>query len=175
MPVPALPADPSDGQVAPASWGDAVRDLLNFHNNVPACRLYRATDQTITNNDATQWISFSNERYDTDNMWAAGSPTIITINTAGLYLFTCRVFFVVNGTGIRELVLNHSVDGNIDYDTQPAPSATQGMMLSVATVWKCAAATTVRVRAFQNSGAGLNIARFANWSQEFTATWLGNG
>ena len=52
---------------------------------------------------------FSNEILDTDNMWNVGSPTVLTINTAGTYVvsFQCSTNMINTNTSHKgEILLN---------------------------------------------------------------------
>jgi hypothetical protein len=64
-------------------------------------KVYRSTDQSIPNSADTS-ISFSTETTDTNNMWVVGSPTILTIPYAGLYVFGGHLSYAANATGRRE-------------------------------------------------------------------------
>ena len=82
----------------------------NINNLIvpPAVRVVRTTAFTPTSGVNITWSSAG---YDTDSMFAAGSPTILTVNTSGLYVATFSgylsaatslvnpvAFIVVNGT-----------------------------------------------------------------------------
>jgi len=58
--------------------------------NVMGCTLRRASNQTL--NDATDTtISWDTEVVDTDALWDAGTPTVITIPETGLWAITFHV------------------------------------------------------------------------------------
>jgi hypothetical protein len=172
-----LPADPTAGAVAPASWGDDVRNALNFLANPPACRAYHSTTQTATNNAGTQMV-FNSERFDTDNMHSTVSNTgRITINTAGLYFVSANVSLagdndytmvwidirLSGGTVIARTGFNQAVSNSF-----PA----QGMSFNVSTAWKFAAAEYVDLGVFQiNTSAANNVVNGA----ELSAVWIGTG
>jgi hypothetical protein len=62
--------------------GTAVNNLV-----VPAsCQLVRTSD--LTSYTSQTDVTFSSASWDTDSMFNAGTPTRITINTAGLYVVT---------------------------------------------------------------------------------------
>ena len=48
-----LPSDPVSGQIASVTWGDAVRDALNYLANKPSCRVYHNATQSLTDSADT--------------------------------------------------------------------------------------------------------------------------
>lgn len=174
-----LPDDPVSGQIAPVTWGDAVRDALNYLANPPACRVYHNTTQAYADaTEATQ--AFNSERWDTDGMHSTSVDTgRITIRTAGLYIvgFTGSfdagndyvntfAFLRVNGTTYVQLgAEGRSIVG------------ISAQQVSVHTVYRFAVNDYIEVRALQNNSAGAsrNMTSGGNFSPEFYATWIGLG
>lgn len=70
----------------------AVNNLV-----VPAsAEVYRSSNQTgYTSGSAITWQATN---WDTDTMWSAGSPTILTVNTAGIYVVTFEGLFTATAT-----------------------------------------------------------------------------
>lgn len=175
-----LPSDPVTGQIAPVTWGDAVRDALNYLANPPACRVYNNAALSHTSTGNWQVLSgLNSERYDTDTMHSTVTNTgRITINTAGVYeLFGC-IEFAANATGIRgiRLAINgNTATGDIASNYWPSNGAVIGTALSISSIWKFAVGEYVEVAAFQNSGGNLAIQRLDSASPEFAATWIGLG
>ncbi len=79
-----------------------VRDNTNFLHSPPGCLATRSTTQSITNATPAAVSFTGTDVYDSDAMHdPAGAPTLITINTSGMYLFWSAVEFTGNATGLR--------------------------------------------------------------------------
>lgn len=174
-----LPSDPVTGATAPVTWGDAVRDGLNYLANPPACRAYHNTTQSLTDNTETT-VLFNAERYDTDTMHSTSTNTgRITFNTAGLYV----VGFLIEVAAAADYTLCYTslrLNGTTPLfeDVSYAdPVAAANVHLGGTTVYKFAAADYVEIRAYQDNtaNAARNITNAANRSPEFWATWIGLG
>lgn len=68
------------------------------------CLLRRTSAQSINNNTQTL-ISFSDEVFDNNSYWAAGSPTVINLPTTGFYRLTGSVTWKADGTGDRAVYI----------------------------------------------------------------------
>lgn len=66
---------------------------------VPQVKL-KVSGQSIPNSTNTL-ISWSSAVSNTDTMWASGTPTQITVQTAGTYVVTINIGWASNGTGFR--------------------------------------------------------------------------
>lgn len=62
----------------------------------PHAKITRVTNQSIATNSSGSKITFTASSWDTDSMWNGGSPTQLTINTAGLYAITAEVLLTSN-------------------------------------------------------------------------------
>lgn len=153
-------------------WGGNV----SFLANPPACRVFNSAVIGLTSGTPAA-LTFDSERYDTDGtMHSTASLTgRITFNTAGLYLVIADVSFTSNATGVRAVDLRVNGATFISSVLVPAASGDSTRIVN-STVWKFAAADYVEVMAYQNSGTTpLNILVTANYSPEFSATWIGLG
>jgi len=174
-----LPSDPVAGATAPASWGDAVRDALNFLANRPACRLTNSTPTPLPHGVVTD-LPFNTERYDTDGMHSTTTNTHrIRFNTAGLYLVVGQVTIQQNATGSRALNMDLrgpvSPAATIASVLHTAGSAGFSKRLIVSTVWKFLIGDEVSIAAFQDSGVTLNAEPADAFGYELSATWIGTG
>lgn len=81
-------------------WDTYIKDNINFLAVPPMVRAVRTTDAAYTSNTAFtfQSVASGDKGFDTDVMFAAGSPTRITIKTAGIYSVTFG--FYVTGTSV---------------------------------------------------------------------------
>lgn len=155
--------NPSTGAVAPAAWGDTLRDCLEFLIDPPACSVFHNTTQSVSSGSGTI-LNANSETADNDAMHSTVSNTSrITINTAGRYQFQANVQFAGNVTGYRQI--QFQVNGATVFATD--------RMISVGsndTIFSCVAFRTlivgdyVEVNVFQNSGSSLNVTL-----NEFTA------
>ena len=177
-----LPSDPSPGNVAPASWGDAVRAGLNYLANPPACRVWHNTTQSIPHAASTGLV-FNSERYDTDSMHSTSSNTgRITFNTAGLYLvqFHAQMQTAADYTLVEFFIrLNASpIICLATIGTHASP--TDGPAQSVSAVYKFAVGDWIQPHIFQvNSAAAARLVNAGTavnqFMAEFSATWVGLG
>lgn len=168
-----LPSDPSPGNVAPASWGDAVRAGLNYLANPPACRVYNSAALAVAHGVSTV-LTFNSERFDTDSMHSTSVNTgRITINTAGVYQVAAMTEWQANVTGIRQLMIR--LNGTTWIVGSSAKGDAASSPLSVSTIEKFVAGDYLEVLGWQNSGASVNVLRNANQSPEFAAAWIGLG
>jgi hypothetical protein len=85
--------NPSTGTVPPASWGDQIRDNLEFLVDPPACSISQSSSQTVASATTVVMGTTSLENYDNDAMHNDSSNrSRITVNTAGRYLAMATVF-----------------------------------------------------------------------------------
>lgn len=73
--------NPSAGATILSAWGDQARDNFEAMRNPPR-GYWNNGFQNISNNTTTT-VTWANEVYDTDTMWASGNN--IDINTAGYW------------------------------------------------------------------------------------------
>jgi hypothetical protein len=108
--------NPSTGAVAPAAWGDVIRDDLEALADPPQCSVFASVAQTITNNTLTL-LTANSENYDTDAIHSTVTNTSrMTINTAGRYsVEACINWQAINLEDIP-LLLNFLVDGTTGYN-----------------------------------------------------------
>ena len=65
-------ADGIDDEIDAMPGSFAADSIDPSQVDAPGCRVYRATDQTGIVTATWTAVSFSNERYDPDNMWTSG-------------------------------------------------------------------------------------------------------
>jgi hypothetical protein len=166
--------NPATGSVAPASWGDDVRNgLVYLATDRPRCRVYNSANFSVPNTTPTA-ITFDSERFDTGGMHSTSSNTSrITVPSGegGVYLVGGHVRFAANATGVRaaEIMLNGATIiamQQVDIDSA-VPH-----IFSIATLYTLAAADYVELFCVQTSGAALNAEVIGNYSPEFWAIWM---
>jgi hypothetical protein len=148
--------NPATGTVAPAAWGDQVRDNFEFLINPPACSVSSNDDQVFLANDTTTVVPAPNESFDNDGMHSTVSNTSrITIQTAGRYLFMATARFDSNGSGgMRRVSL--LVNGTSSYGgMQIIGAANDPVRIQATRALVLSAGEYVETTAWQNSGSGL--------------------
>jgi hypothetical protein len=136
------------------------------------CRVYRATTQAIPTATDTL-ISFSTERWDTDNCWALSpNPTRLVATTAGKYEIGAMITFAPDATGQRAVILRVS---NAFFAAQGFQNATGGSLgtgLCVATVVDLAANDYLEVIVYQNRGSDLNVEAGDGTNRQKCEAWI---
>lgn len=67
---------------------------------VPTVSLIRSTSQAVPLSTWTS-ISWSSAKWNADNMWASGAPTLISFKSPGRYSFWCGIQFASSAVGLR--------------------------------------------------------------------------
>jgi len=158
--------NPATGTVAPASWGDAIRDALEFLIDPPSCSVFNSAALSVANNTITN-LTANSELFDNNGMHSTVTNTDrITAVTAGRYLFFATVTFANNATGAR--LLQFQKNGTTAYNvTQGPPVSGRDTDFSGVRAIDMVAGDYVVVQVRQESGAALNVTL-----KEFGATYL---
>lgn len=168
------PGAVTTGTTITSTWGNAVRNAEQYLANPPACRVYHNAAQSHTTGTEIS-LAFNSERFDTDSMHdPVTNNSRITFTTAGLYQITGCLEWTANTTGLRYAVIRLNGVTNLCVVTNNASSSLTTDIV-VSTLWKAAAGDYVELRAWQNSGATLNIAAGIASTPEFMAVWVGLG
>jgi hypothetical protein len=169
------PGDVLRANSGTAAYNGVITNVNNYRVP-PMCRVHRAAALSHTSNGNFQAISFDTETFtQTDSgMWAVGTPTRITIQTAGLYLITGSFELANNATGVRggDLILNGTT--RLSYSFVTASNGSFGSAFALAATYSLAVGNYVEMRAYQNSGG--NLAYGTQDTGQFfhlSATWLG--
>lgn len=151
-------------------WADGVdEDIAALQVDAPGCRVYRATDQTGIVTATWTAVSFSNERYDPDNMWTSGAN--ITIPKTGVYSLWANIKWDTDTTGNRYAYIGGSTAGTVAL-THAARSASESQIVS--SIAKLTAGEVVALYVFQDSGADRSLLSGAPF-QEFAVQYIGTG
>lgn len=103
--------NPTTGAVAPAAWGDVIRDDLEALADPPQCSVRSTVAQAISTNTLTV-LTANTEFYDTDAMHSTISNTSrITANTAGRYSAEACINWQAINLADIPLLLNFLVNG----------------------------------------------------------------
>lgn len=162
--------NPATGTAAPASWGDQVRDNLEFLIDPPSCAVYNSAVQSVSNNTLTTMTADS-ELYDNDSMHSTVTNTArITAQTAGRYLFSATVEHAGSASPAGYRQGNFTVNGTTHEFGMIVPavaSASIQTTLSWTRSLLLSASDYVEVTVRQTNGAALDV-----WLLEFSATYL---
>lgn len=166
----------SPGDILTAATMNDVGTNLDNQRVKPMVEVRRTTTQSTPN---SQWAYTSYDAsaaiFDTDSMWDSGNPTYITIQTAGVYLFSVQTCWATNTSGSRFVVIhkNSATPGDATYFAYSnlLPNTISDQTLAVSAVHQCAVSDKIAVGVYQNSGGSLNLA--LNPYQALRAVWLG--
>lgn len=159
--------NPATGTIPPASWGDQVRDNLEFLIDPPACSVYGSAAQSIADSTTTVLLANS-ENFDNASMHSTSSNTgRITGTTAGRFLVFSTVQFDANATGVRNL--SFLVNGTTTVQCMQVLSGTavSSIVLTATRALTLAAGDYVECRGRQTSGGSLGVTLL-----EFGVTYL---
>lgn len=154
------------------AWNNQATNVNNYRVP-PMCRVQLSGNQSIANS-TTKDLSFGTESVDTDGMFTATS-SVITIQTAGIYLIAANVIFSPNAGGVRQVVITRNdvadATNNVIAGAFGAGSSTTNNSFSLASAMSLSVNDTLRLNVFQNTGGALNV--LAGDYTFLSATWLG--
>lgn len=151
--------DPATNTAPPASWGDQVRENLQFLANPPMAKV-RSTG-TVSLTSAT-WtiITFNTEDWDTDTLHSTSTNTgRMTATTAGVYHFQGAIRFGANATGSRGAALRKNGTGSgLPTDSNPLiqAAATGPTIVPVTNDIRLSVGDWVELIGYQSSGGALS-------------------
>jgi hypothetical protein len=151
--------NPATGTVAPAAWGDQVRDNDEFLIDPPAVSIFESSAQTVNNVTTTALIS-NEENYDNNAMHSSVTNTSrLTAQTAGRYLVWARILFAASTAGTYRQ-LSFRVNGTTEYLGMIVPfvnDASVSTLLSSSATVVLAATDYVECMARHNVNPSLNV------------------
>lgn len=159
------------GDVYTAAAHNIIATDVNNLIVPPACRLIRATNQTIANNTDTI-ISMSSAEYDTDSMATTGASSRITISTPGIYLITYEVKWTTGGTFGRIAFVGKNGTSLHLADARVTPT-TGALFISSSAVASLIATDFLVPYVYQASGGNVDMTTDNGYSCALTATWIG--
>jgi hypothetical protein len=125
------------------SWGTPAAPSFS------GARVYRATDQTITNAGPAD-ISFSDEHFDVGGYWAIGDPTKLVAPTDGYYLIGGQILWDSNTTAVRATYIEVDDTTYIASVSQAAASVAN-MQQNISALYFLAAGSYVKLVVNQTS------------------------
>ena len=158
--------NPATGTVAPAAWGDQVRDNDEFLIDPPVCSVKATVAQSIATGTTTVLVA-GTEVFDNDGMHSTVSNTSrITIQTDGRYLVLATVRFIANATGVRFAEFRRN-GATLDTIATSVGIGTLETVISGSRAFVLTAGEYVEVVAHQSSGGNLDVGLM-----DFTAVFL---
>lgn len=142
------------GDVATAAaWNVLTVDVNNLIVP-PAAKVMRTSDVAYTSASSITWqsVSSGDRGFDTDSMWAAGDPTKLTLNTAGIYQIVFG--WMLTGTSLSNCLSFVQVNNSFtiaEFDYAP-PTTTQALGI-VTTTYNATAGDYIQAR-IQYTGTG---------------------
>lgn len=159
--------NPATGTVAPAAWGDVIRDDLEFLVDPPAASVFNSAAVSVADNTLTT-LNANSELFDNDAMHSTSVNTSrLTAQTAGRYLITARVNFaadITDGRRVIQLRKNGSGGTTVSSHRAVIDGSSQtlvGFILDIMAVtdyWEC--------RVLHTAGAALDCT-LQEWSALF--------
>lgn len=138
---------------------------------LPNVHLTNNAGTSIANATATD-LTWNTERQDTDTMHSTvTNPERITFTTAGLYQVRASVLFAANATGLREIWIENEAGTILSY-TVVTPVSGDRTSLHLNFTRQFTAASWIKLRVRQSSGAALTVDRLDAYTPEFSAAFL---
>jgi hypothetical protein len=161
------------GDVATAAAWNVVTADVNNLIVPPAVRVIRTS--TLSGYTSLAAVTWQSAAFDTDSMWSAGSPTVLTVQTTGIYLISLHAYVYGNST-ITRILANINKNGTrISYQEGSVVSG-QETSFMVSTVRSLTATDTISATFQYVGGSGYNISGNATETEQqpsLAMTWLG--
>lgn len=165
--------DPTTSTIAPASWGDAVRDAIVYlGTSKPRALVYNSSSETIPYDTLTA-VTFDGEFYDVGGCHSTSSNTsrlTVPAGEGGVYSIGACIRFASNAVGTRavRIKLNgttYIASHLIDVSTAVAHE------LTVSKDYALVAGDYIECFVYQTSGAPLFIEQIGNYAPHFWFRW----
>lgn len=153
--------NPAAGGKPPATWGDTVRDDLEFLSRPPSCKVTRSTVQVITHNTEMAIVfdaANASENWDTDGFHSPSTnPARLTVpaGLGGRYVVQGYGIWESNTAGNRQLYIRKNGSSNVA--TAFTDSAAGIARFSVDTEIALSAGDYVDLVAWHNAGSGVEL------------------
>lgn len=147
--------NPSTGGIATASWGDTIRDDLEFLISPPQCAFSHSTTQSIADSTWTA-LNGNTEDYDTDTMHSTVTNTSrATATTAGKYWVHATWEFASSAVSSFRSA-RFRVNGTTAYEVWTGSGTGSALRNSGGRTLVLAATDYVELQVWQNTGGNLN-------------------
>lgn len=165
------PATVSDGNVAPATWGNSVKAAVDYLANPPQCRAGKSVVQAIGTGVTNTPVTFDTEEYDTAAIHSTVSLTDRFVAPAnGVYHCDGFVSWQASAAGsYRQVRILKNGAGVAIHSHQP--SSVHSGETTVTCDVKLTIGDVVNMVVNQDSGGNLNI----NTECRMSVRWVGLG
>lgn len=163
----------STGDVLTATNFNNVLTNIGNYRVPPMAMLQLTSDTTVTNNSDISWST--TPVYDTDGMFAAGSPTRLTCQTTGVYLVTFHVGLQA-ATSLSAPYAYIGRTGSLNYASATFAVGGTASSIAISTVMTLTATTDYITAGVGFTATGA-VTAFGTTNDSrrgrLTATWLG--
>lgn len=162
------------GEVYTAAAHNIIATDVNNLIVPPAVRATRTTVLSYTSNADIAWDSASSTGgMNTDAMWAGASPTILTVQTPGIYLVTFNYYLTFTGTVTQvEGYVNTSSIGFFIHSVRQG-SFTTFVIGNGSSIASFGAGETMTARVAFTGGSAYSIPAATTNRTALSAVWLG--
>lgn len=138
----------------------------------PTGQVKRTTNQTGIVTGTNTAVSWETAAINSDNMYSAGAPTRLTIQTAGLYLVRGAVSFEATATGIRRAFIRVNNVAIIALEQRDTLGASFTTIVNVGTFYVFSASDYIELVVFHDRGSDLSLMAASDYAPVLTATRL---
>jgi hypothetical protein len=154
--------NPATGTVAPATWGDQVRDNLEFLVDPPVCSISDTSAAVASGLTPVVLGATATENFDNDAMHSnVTNRSRITIQTAGRYLFLGSILTdSYLGAGNAFFRITFRIDGSTAIggaQLKRFDNITEAVRLTAARSLVLSASQYVELTCTQNNGGSINV------------------
>jgi hypothetical protein len=151
--------NPTTGTSPPASWGDTVRDDLQYFSTPPSVKAVRTAVQSISNNTSTAIAFNAADEWDTDSFHSTttnNSRVTVPTGLGGIYHIIGSASFAADDDSKRVAVLKLNGTTELLYDSRLSQNGGQ-CNLDMPLLTRLSAGDYLEIFVFQLSGAALNV------------------
>lgn len=145
---------------------------LAFYDGKPVAFLKQTVAQSIANSTPTA-VTFGAVVGDSWSAWSAGSPSLYTVQVAGLYSISGLVIYTANSTNARDGYIYYNgtaiAASQVEY---PGASASVGTVPIPTILQPASAGDTFQLFTSQNSGGALSTLVGASTASSMTVMWV---
>lgn len=170
--------NPTAGSAIPATWGDTVRDDLEFFIKPPAAKAVRTSDQTGITDATWMPVLLPVEVYDTDGFHSTSSNTgrmTVPTGLAGRYLCIATVAWDSStaGTGRAcKIAVNGSGAYGESLHTCASPYLGAYIRQTSIVEVDLAVGDYVEAMVYQDSGGSRTLSYFSQGQISFSVRWV---
>ena len=145
-----------------------LKDQSDFLYTPPMCVVSRSSGLTYSTSGVA--ITWNSEDVDTDSMYTSGTPTTITINTAGVYIVNLVIHFSATSVGATYGVAAIKVGGSYASRSGVVGTISGNTYVSTTLVQSLSASSAITAQFDMSGAAGTQL---INTSSYMSALWVG--